>query len=128
MTSRSLVLGDDAGSSIMMFNTSYSYAVLDALDSVTGLKPLDVAFDHMFAYTMTIMENDVWMHDNEGLPKRFFDKLGKEWRRILAADDKTLKIDGEFTRPAVLAMLQDFKKEVEDLKTEDGGAVKFKFQ
>jgi hypothetical protein len=63
----SLILGDQKGSGMMMFDTSFSYAVLGSLDTIKSLlrtkhakKPAQ-NLDILFAYTHTLKSCDVWM-------------------------------------------------------------------
>lgn len=55
------------------------------------------------------------MHDNEGNMCGMVKDLASLWKRLMAKDDATLGIDSEYTRPGVLAMLQQFKDTLGDL-------------
>jgi hypothetical protein len=41
-------------------------------------------------------------------------KIAKKWKTMLKHSDAELGIDGEFTRPAVLAKLEQIREQVED--------------
>ena len=114
----------------MMFNTSFSYDVLDAITSV--LQRVNKAkndpalqYDMLFALSYQLEENDVWAHDHEvgwGGGK-VLNKLAAAWKKLLAQSDDSLKIDPEFTRPGTVYLLDKLKKLCDNV---DG--CKFKFQ
>ena len=127
-----LVLGEQADSPVMMFNTSFSYDVMDSITVVLELSRLcknnwSQKFNTLFAYTFTIKQYDAWIYDNEGLPQDFFTSLGKEWSKILSKTDLELGIDSEFTRPAVVEFLSKFKEEVEECQSEEGENIEFEY-
>ena len=64
------------------------------------------------------------MHDNEGDMGDMVKDLAKLWKKLLAKDDSTLGIDKEYTRPGILAMVEQFKDKVEDVEYLD---FKFKY-
>ena len=127
---RQLILGDQANHSIMMFNTSFSYAVLDGFyhfkKEYGKAKSPELKFDELLAYTYILQEYDVWMHDNEGGMDGMVKDLAGMWKRLLKNDDDKLGIDAEYTRPGVMQLLVDFKKKVEDNYSEP--PFKFNFQ
>jgi len=43
--------------------------------------------------------------------------LGKAWSELLPLSDEELGIDPEFTRPGIIAQLEKFKKEMEDVES-----------
>jgi len=120
-----------------MFSTSFSYHVIGSLKLLQrqlreykddwGCK-----FDKLLGYTHNINEYDVWMHDHEtGWDgHRYVAALARLWKEVLQKSDAQLRIDSEFTRPAVLYMLQKFKEKVEDIDKEydDMPKVKFNFR
>jgi hypothetical protein len=127
-----LILGDQAGSCFMMFNTSFSYKVLDSLETIKSLvkkaKTPAQKFDLLFAYTHTVKEYDVWMHDNEGGMDEFTKGLATLWKRLLKTSDEDLGIDTEYTKPALEEFLRQFKTQVESVETYGYGAMKFKYK
>ena len=128
----SLVLGDQANSCFMMFNTSFSYKVLDSLGTIKSLlkktKTPAQKFDLLFAYTHMVKEYDVWMHDNEGGMDKFTKGLASLWKRLLETSDEDLGIDAEYTKPALEEFLLQFKTQVESIEDYDNGAMKFKYK
>ena len=44
--------------------------------------------------------------------------LAALWKRLLKNDDEKLGIDKEYTRPGVLALLEDFKSDLDDVDLE----------
>ena len=119
---REYVLGDQADDGILMFNTSFSYGIRDGFYAFqSGMyakkaKSWSQKFDLLFAYTYNLQEYDVWMHDNEGDMGDMVKDLAKLWKKLLAKDDSTLGIDKEYTRPGILAMLEQFKDKLEDVE------------
>lgn len=130
---REYILGDQAKDGILMFSTSFSYGIHDGFYSFSAkngmyakkAKTWPQKFDMLFAYTYNLKEYDVWMHDNEGGMEDMVKDLAKLWKKLLAKDNSTLGIDGEYTRPGVLAMLEQFKEQVEDV---DYCSFKFKYK
>jgi hypothetical protein len=122
-TMKEFVLGDQANDMVMMFNTSFSYGIRDGFEfykSATWkkLKTPAQKFDSLFAYTYLLKTYDVWMHDNEGDMEDMVAGLAALWKRLLKNDDEKLGIDAEYTRPGVLALLEDFKSDLDDVDLE----------
>ena len=117
----SLVLGEQAGESVMMFNTSYSYQVMDSWEVVKKIvnsrsktMTLPKKIDILFAYTHTLTEHDVWMHDNEGDMGTLVKGLGAAWKRLLSKNsDEELGLDSEYSKPGVLELLSQFRKAID---------------
>ena len=113
-----LILGDQAGDSVMMFNTSFSYHVFDTvpreLAKIQRKTCLPEKFDHLLGLTKALKGNDVWMHDYEDgdTLRTMLQALGRQWKTILAHSNEELAIDQEFTRPGVEMMLKEFASEV----------------
>jgi septation ring formation regulator EzrA len=127
---RELVLGDQANSNFLMFNTSFSYDILGAFDHFktklyTKAKTPADKFDLLLAYTYNINEHDVWMHDNEGGMEGMVKNLASMWKKQLKNSNEILNIDAEYTRPGVVEFLVQFKEKVED---GDYPPFKFNFQ
>jgi len=111
------VLGDQAGDTIMMFNTSFSYQIADGFMDVqrqfNNLKSWKGKFNLLFAYCSAIEEYDVWMHDNEGGMDGMVKNLAGLWKLLLKKSNEELGIDAEYTRPGIMVFLENFKKKVE---------------
>ena len=112
------VLGDQATHSVMMFNTSFSYDILDGFNHYksSGWKKLKTPadkFDSLFAYTYMLKNYDVWLNDNEGGMEDITKGLASMWKRLLKNDDDKLDIDAEYTRPGIVQLLNDFKSDIE---------------
>jgi hypothetical protein len=128
-----LLLGEQAGSSFMMFNTSYSYQVLDAFEDLkqllTKTKSWAQKFNLLFAFTYMIDQHDVWMHDHEGGwgGEIMLKALATRWKAALKKTDAELGIDAEYTRPGVTCFLEKFKATVTDIDTYDEPKIKFNF-
>jgi hypothetical protein len=128
-----LLLGEQAGSSFMMFSTSFSYQVLATLEHLKQLlnstKSWAQKFNLLFAFTLMIDQHDVWMHDHEcGWGGEIMLKaLATRWKNVLKKMDAELGIDAEYTRPGVICLLTQFKKTVEDIDTYDEPKIKFNF-
>jgi hypothetical protein len=128
-----LLLGDQAGSSFMMFNTSFSYQVLGVFEHLkkllTGTKSWTQKFNLLFAFTSTIDRYDVWMHDHEGGwgGEIMLKALATRWKNVLKKTDAELGTDPEYTRPGVICFLEKFKKTVEDIDTYEEPKIKFNF-
>jgi hypothetical protein len=131
---QALILGDQNGASFMMFNTSFSYTVHDSLEQLKSLlkgkanKTPAQKLDLLFAYTHTVKEYDVWMHDNEGDMGDFTKGLAAIWKRLLKGTNDDLGIDAEFTKPALEEFLQQFQTSVEAVEAYDGAGMKFKYK
>lgn len=113
---RELILGDQVDSCCLMFTTSFSYHIMDSLYTIKQMlaqEQSDKQLDILFAYTYTIKEHNYWMHDNEGGMDDFTSDLAGIWKRLLKKTNDQLGIDAEFTRPALLKVLAQFKKKVE---------------
>jgi hypothetical protein len=128
-----LLLGEQAGSSFMMFNTSYSYQVLDSFEHLkkllTKTKSPVQKFNLLFAFTYMIDQHDVWMHDHEGGwgGEIMLKALAIRWKAVLKKTDAELGIDSEYTRPGITCFLKKFKSTVEDIDTYDDPKIKFNF-
>ena len=112
------VLGDQADDEIMMFNTSFSYEIRDGFEEYRSvswkkLKTPAQKFDSLFAYTYLLKMYDTWMHDNEGDMEDMVAGLAALWKGLLKNNDEKLGIDPEYTRPGVLALLEDIKSDLD---------------
>ena len=111
------ILGDQANSSMMMFNTSFSYHIRDCFfelkEDLSNMRKWDRKFDKLFAFTFLVNRYDVWMHDNEGDMDDVVLGLANLWKSFIKRSDDDLGIDAEYTRPGVMAFLEDFKESIE---------------
>jgi hypothetical protein len=112
---RKLVLGDQADEGFMMFNTSFSWQIMDhvfprfkQLYQKTTSKAKK--FDMLFAFTFQLFQYDVWCHDNEDSMNPLTSGLAKMWKALLKGSNEELGIDAKYTRPGIMALLEDFKK------------------
>ena len=116
------ILGEQAGDSCLMFNTSFSYAILGGFDEFLrrykNKKSMSQKFDFLYGYTYNLKGNDTWMHDNEGDMDGMVEDLAKMWKNLLKNDDEKLGIDSEYTRPGVFQLLNDFKEKIESCYSE----------
>merc|ERR1711935_929061 len=119
-----------------MFNTSFSYHVLKCWEHVkrreltaprtTPAQKLDI----LFAFTHTLQEYDVWMHDNEGGMDVLVKGLAAAWKKLLTnSTDAELGWDVEYTKPGMLEFLGQFQTTVEEFNNGDEYDLgKFRFQ
>lgn len=111
------LLRDQYGDSVMMFNTSFSYDVLSLvpkeLKKIASMKKIGEAFDRLLCLTHSISSYDAWLfdyEDREGM-ERMLKSLGSQWKKFLVKTDEELEIDPEFTRPAIIDMLESFQEQ-----------------
>jgi hypothetical protein len=136
-----LVLGDQAGEWFTMFNTSFSYEVIDAMQNffrmLTNTKkkePLWKTFDRVFAFTYTIGNHSYWMSDHEvGWGRDFggsmlVKRLAKEWKELLGHSNEELGIDGVYGRPGILCFLEQFMKDIDGIEDGKREGITFNFQ
>jgi hypothetical protein len=108
------LLGDQYGDVIQCFNTTYSYEAMeflnDQLRKLSG-KPIADKFNRLFAMTYALWMTDYWMHDFEDKDylNASLKKLSTAWKNALKEPNHKLKIDPEFTRPGIEALLHEFK-------------------
>lgn len=129
-----LILGDQYGDSFFMFNTSFSYHVLDCWEivknSLAKSKSWPNKFNLLLGFTNAIKEFDTWMHDHEvgWGGEVFLADLAKRWKALLKKSNQELGIDEEFTRPGIVCFLERFKTIVEAIDTYDEPEIHFNFQ
>jgi hypothetical protein len=113
----SLVLGDQYGTSFLMFGTEFSYQVVDSLVTmkkiVAGQEPAE-KLQHLLGYTFFLNTYDVWMYDNEGDMGKFTKSLALFWKNLLKNSDEELGWDETYTKPGALELLARFKKRCEN--------------
>lgn len=119
-----LILREQFNSPVHMFNTHYSYTILQSFGQFVDFckgRPWPEKADYLMAYTKMLGAYDVWMHDHEicwadSGGREFIRDLAKMWRDMLKQSDQTLKIDTAFTRPGMVALAEQFKKDVEGIE------------
>lgn len=109
------LLREDYGQPFLMFCGSDRWAMLayiqKELAKIQRQKNLKKKFDNLFAVTNMGLEYEMWIgHDIEGEVCGLMMKL---WKALLRHTDEELGIDPEFTRPGVIAMIEDAKKTFE---------------
>lgn len=115
-----VVLGEQYGDSVMMFNTSFSYEILESIpkeiEKIKRKKDPSERFDLLFGLTYHLNRYDTWLNDYEDSAgvKSLITKLGNTWKKLLAMSDDELKIDPEFTRPGVMKYLEQFAETCSD--------------
>mmetsp|Transcript_56572 Transcript_56572/g.164086 ORF Transcript_56572/g.164086 Transcript_56572/m.164086 type:complete len:245 (-) Transcript_56572:185-919(-) len=127
---RGFILGEQADSNFLMFNTSFAWDVRDGFyyfkEMFNKIKKWPEKFDILFAYTHELHQYDCWMHDNEGELDDMVSQLASMWKRLLKKDDVTLGIDAEYTRPGVVTFLEKFKTTIEACYSEPPFQFKFR--
>ena len=126
---------NDPEEELMMFTTATGNEVIEGIPNevkkALALVPASARFDALFGLTYALFIHDSWLTDNEAgcaLAERVEDEdedqevdelrealytLARAWRITLAFPNDRLGVDEEFTRPAIEAMLGDFKESVE---------------
>jgi len=130
---RKKMLGDQAESHILMFNTSFSYTVFSehkCLQNDLKYKSLVQKFNLLFAFTYTILSYDHWLrdHEDEEFLVAMIKDLAKRWKALLKKTDDELGIDTKHTRPGIVVLLHDFKTRVETAEHYGDGKIAFNFQ
>ena len=112
-----LILGDQADSSVMCFNTSFSYEVLDSWEQLESRflprKSISKKFDILFAYTFLLLRFDTWMTDNEGGMDVVVKGLGAAWKKLLKNSDEKIGWDTKYTKPGIMELLKQFKSRID---------------
>lgn len=82
-------------------------------------------FDHMLAISYTVAKDDSWMelHINDKCLSHRKDvfhsclkAFGDTWLQLLAMSNDDLRVDAEFSRPAVEALLEQFSESLDSLR------------
>lgn len=134
-----LVLGQQYGASMVMFDTRFSYEILQHFETFKlmfkKLKKPASKLDLLFGFTWQLFQYDVWMHDNEiGFVEEFgggkmVKALASFWKRLLKNHSaEELGLDDGFSYDGVICLLEDFKREIEYVETCDETPFKFSFQ
>eukprot|EP00497_Spongosphaera_streptacantha_P002656 TRINITY_DN3250_c0_g1_i1.p1 TRINITY_DN3250_c0_g1~~TRINITY_DN3250_c0_g1_i1.p1 ORF type:complete len:152 (-),score=44.95 TRINITY_DN3250_c0_g1_i1:27-482(-) len=121
-----MILGDQFGDCVMMFNTSFSYHIVASINDLVLEFEAETEWkgklDALFAYTHTIKQHDCWIHDHEvGWDgPEMLSILGRLWKETLSKSNTLLGIDSEFTRPGIVSLLEQFKDELRSSREDMG--------
>jgi hypothetical protein len=88
-------------------------------------------FIKLFCFTFTLHRFDSWMHRIErGWGRqRMVEGIAKRWKNLLSnRTPEELGLDTKFSYPAVVALLQSFKRKVESAPTYGDPLMKFKYE
>jgi hypothetical protein len=128
------VMCGQADDFIKIFNTSDGnnivFGIPIEVKKALKKKTLPQRFDALFALTYGLKTTDFWMNDNEcwgpgGELELAIKTLAKTWRNMLKRSDGELGIDTEFTRRGIVALLEEFEK---DIRACDGIEIPFKWR
>lgn len=91
------------------------------VEKFNSIKSKSSKFDILLAYTKTLWDNSIWMHDHEENwnGPTFLRKLAKRWRDMLKQNDSVLGIEDGFTRKGVGEMLCQIKSSIESKREPD---------
>ena len=111
------------------------FGIADRVKKATAAKLAKTAkFDSLVMLTFALLENDTWARDNEAWEdgdemQSACKKLAAAWKKLLGGNtDEDLGIDEEFTKPGVLAMLEDFETMLAEQGEETGVKYPFKWR
>jgi hypothetical protein len=76
-----------------------------------NLKSWQHKFDSLVSFTKALKDNHVWMNDENS--QIMVTGMARLWTTLLPMSDAELGIDGEFTRPGVMTLLQEFQEQLE---------------
>lgn len=127
------------GGGFTFFSTSDGndvvFGITDRVKKATAAKLAKTAkFDSLAMLTFALLENDTWVRDNEAWEdgdemQSACKKLAAAWKKLLGGNtDEDLGIDEEFTKPGVLAMLEDFETILAEQGEETGVKYPFKWR
>ena len=114
-----MVLGDQAGSSILMFRTSFSYRIIPMIEGMADFNVYVCSpswhFDNLLAFMLMVTDYDHWARDNEDpqLANEAIDGLVKVGKRLLAKSNASSALTGS-SRPGFMTLINIF----EALKTD----------
>jgi len=101
-----------------MFNTSFSYYIFDQIPKEIQkiMKKRDNAekYDYLLGLTRGLSRYSTLKEDFEDSAalQSLLTKLGNAWKKLLTLSDAELGIDGEFTRPATMKILEDWANDL----------------
>jgi hypothetical protein len=130
-----LILGEQHGQEMMTFSTSFSYQVINAWNAFTvryheSSNQKKEQFDLLYGFTDTLKEHETWMHDHEvgWGGEKMVKQLALLWKIVLKNNNEELGIDSEYTRPGIVALLEQFKEAVESVEAPDEEDEKMMFE
>jgi hypothetical protein len=114
------ICGDQYGDDVMMFwrNTFSEMVQGVAWNELKKIETMETrlseAFDRLYALTNAMSKfygllEGYENYENEDFPS-LLEFLGSQWERLLQKSDEELEIDPEFTRPAVMALLETYQE------------------
>lgn len=105
-----MLLGDQAGSRFLMFDTQFSSLVVNLINTkLSRIRKVSPGyFNELLGYTFNIDQYPHWINDHVDSNRinAAMNLLFKTWIHVLSHSNEELDIDGEFTRPGVIALLQ----------------------
>jgi hypothetical protein len=109
------------------YNTSVGSKIIlnmaKHVKAIDKINEVNLKFDSLFALTYLLSDSfENWIYDNEIVsPDKTnteLDKalalLGKIWKRLLEHSNEDLRIDSEYTRPGIEAVLEKFSNLIEE--------------
>jgi hypothetical protein len=81
-----------------------------------NLKSWPLRFDTIVGFTKALKDNHIWMDDDGS--DVMVTGMARLWKTLLRKSNDQLGIDGEFTRPGVMTLLQEFQEQVQAVDTE----------
>ena len=106
----------------MLFNTHSADDVVRTLCNeirkAMRRKELTVRLESLLALTIALKEYDFWLSNSKlsgphGKLEQGITLLGESWKTLLRNSNTALGIDAEFTRPGILALLEQFRSMVQ---------------
>jgi hypothetical protein len=114
-----LILGPKFGRQQFNYGPGFWYTVLRSYSSFKHIfaaeKDIATRFDLLFGFTRYLAIHTRWLtHHGRGWGgEKMVDGLAGRWKRMLQYSARHLELDEEFSLPAVLCFLEEFKATVE---------------
>lgn len=129
-STRKVILGDQCDEDILMLNTKDSLIPLEEIPvELKKIKQLALPaqFNRLLGITFNAKEFPSWYLDTEGPDDvaKVLKQLATVWKGLLGHSDEELGIDAVFTRPGIVALLEDLQNDVESYPDAE---YRFKFQ
>jgi hypothetical protein len=132
-----LILGKEFHCRPKTFGPGFSYSVLRRYDTFKELYYYSkesttpkCLFNMLFGFTYHLYRNPRWMtHHSRGWGgEKMVTGLTSQWKELMKHSTQTLGLDLEFSYPAVMYFLQDFKKKVERVETYGDPRLRFDYK
>lgn len=134
-----LLLGEQHGDPMKMFDTSFSWSVHGAYGELQKLlrkkKQPSEKINYLFAFNFLIDQYDHWLVDyevgfiDEDGGGKMIKSLAGHFKRLLGRHSaEELALDDGWSYEGVVAFLEDFKKKIETVDTGDESKYKFNFK